>query len=276
MATALLRRLEACYDAIPREAGSQAQDVGPLVVFHGSRPLSPSYARPRLTAPDAAPTHLTVADVDAARSRQRALGVTETLEWVAEVTPSLEPAAVASGFRVERCPLMVLDPAHLPRPTPADVHLLDPADDDFALRVAESWAVAEIAFAGDSHAGTDTDAADVAGVMALVDPARALAMAEAHWNGHLREAVAYGPAGEVVARGSWQSGLGAAEIVGVATLPSHRGHGLATRVSAVLARSALDAGHDLVFLSAADDRVASIYARIGFTRVGTACIAELP
>ena len=31
----------------------------------------------------------------------------------------------------------------------------------------------------------------------------------------------------------------------------------------------------VIFLSAADDRVAAIYTRIGFQQVGTACIAEL-
>lgn len=271
MTAALLRRIEATYDAIPRDAGSHADDVGPLVVFHSSRPLSPSYARP-VPVPGApfAGLPFTAADVDAARARQRELGVTETLEWIDEVAPSLEAAAITSGFRVERCPLMVLDPERLP-PEPSDgVRLLDPASGDFELCVAASWAVAELAFGGEDGGPTERDSR-----MAAVDPARAVAAAHAHAVGRLRMAVAEVPGAGVTASGLWQSGCGAAEIVAVATLSSYRGRGLGTSVTAALARSALAAGNGLVFLSAADDRVAAMYARIGFTRVGTACIAEL-
>ena len=41
-------------------------------------------------------------------------------------------------------------------------------------------------------------------------------------------------------------------------------------------RQALDSGADLVFLSAASEDVARVYARIGFHRVGTACLAAPP
>lgn len=74
---------------------------------------------------------------------------------------------------------------------------------------------------------------------------------------------------------AWQSGRGVAEIVALATLSSYRGRGLAASLSAALARSALAEGNGLVFRSAADDRVAAIYARIGSKQVGTACVAEL-
>jgi predicted GNAT family acetyltransferase len=45
-------------------------------------------------------------------------------------------------------------------------------------------------------------------------------------------------------------------------------------VTAALARHALDEGATLVLLSAAEEAVARIYARLGFRRIGTACIAE--
>ena len=38
--------------------------------------------------------------------------------------------------------------------------------------------------------------------------------------------------------------------------------------------TALQDGADLVFLSAGDDDVARLYSKVGFRRVGTACIAE--
>jgi hypothetical protein len=36
----------------------------------------------------------------------------------------------------------------------------------------------------------------------------------------------------------------------------------------------LTTGADLIFLSAGDDDVARLYTRVGFRRLGTACIAE--
>jgi predicted GNAT family acetyltransferase len=64
------------------------------------------------------------------------------------------------------------------------------------------------------------------------------------------------------------------EIVGVATLPVARRRGLASAVTAALTRRALADGAAVVFLSAAAEEVAQIYARLGFRRIGTACIAE--
>ncbi len=65
-----------------------------------------------------------------------------------------------------------------------------------------------------------------------------------------------------------------AEIAGVATLPSARRRGYASQLTASLARNALENGVQLVFLSAGDDDVARLYSKVGFRRVGTACIAE--
>ncbi|WP_326552869.1 GNAT family N-acetyltransferase [Micromonospora sp. NBC_01813] len=64
-----------------------------------------------------------------------------------------------------------------------------------------------------------------------------------------------------------------AEIVGVGTLPRARRRGLASAVTATLARRALADGVDLVFLAAGDDDIAVLYHRLGFRRIGTACIA---
>ena len=93
-------------------------------------------------------------------------------------------------------------------------------------------------------------------------------------SGAKAEAVVRVPGDGIVARGGLQSALGAAEVVGVATLPSARRHGHGAAVSALLARVALERGNDLVFLSAVNEDVARMYASIGFRRVGTAGIAE--
>jgi len=67
---------------------------------------------------------------------------------------------------------------------------------------------------------------------------------------------------------------GIAEITGVGVLPSSRRQGLGAAVTALLAGDALTRGVDTVFLSASDEAVARIYARIGFRVIGTAMIAE--
>jgi ribosomal protein S18 acetylase RimI-like enzyme len=86
---------------------------------------------------------------------------------------------------------------------------------------------------------------------------------------------AFGPAGPVAA-GSYQLADGVAEITGVGVLPSSRQRGLGAGVTAALAADAIARGADIVFLSATDDQVARIYARLGFRRIGTAMIADPP
>jgi predicted GNAT family acetyltransferase len=81
----------------------------------------------------------------------------------------------------------------------------------------------------------------------------------------------------VVASVGWHQPLeGASEIVGVATLPAFRRRGLGAAVTATLVADALERGIELVFLSADDERVARVYAKVGFERVGTACAASVP
>jgi predicted GNAT family acetyltransferase len=63
------------------------------------------------------------------------------------------------------------------------------------------------------------------------------------------------------------------EVVGVATLPSVRRRGLAAAVTSALTQHALDHGAEVVFLSAGDEDVARLYARIGYRPLATACIA---
>lgn len=65
-----------------------------------------------------------------------------------------------------------------------------------------------------------------------------------------------------------------AEIAGVATLPAARRRGLGAALTATLARELVAAGTDLVFLSAGSNEIARVYLRVGFRRIGTACIAE--
>jgi predicted GNAT family acetyltransferase len=59
----------------------------------------------------------------------------------------------------------------------------------------------------------------------------------------------------------------------VATLPAMRRRGLGAAVTGALVADALAHGAQIVFLSAGSEDVARVYARLGFRRIGTACIA---
>ena len=64
--------------------------------------------------------------------------------------------------------------------------------------------------------------------------------------------------------------------MGVATLPSEQGARLGSAVTWALVEDARALGIGTVFLSAGSERIARIYARLGFRRVGTAYVAEAP
>jgi GNAT superfamily N-acetyltransferase len=264
--TDLLARIERSYDAIPRIEGVRVEPVGPFELFLREGAGWPYYARPRFGA-----VEITETDVAAVLARQRELDVPQAIEWVLDTTPALLPAA-QHLLSVTLAPLMVLDPELLPGFP--DGGTPDPSSPTFVADRAVSIAVAQIGF---GHGGTAIGVAGTvdrdAAVMPVV-PELLEVVARDLRAGHKAEAVVHDPEAGIVARGAFQSALGAAEVVGVATLPSarHRGHGAA--VSALLAREALARGNDVVFLSAASEDVARVYARIGFRRIGTAAIAE--
>ena len=264
----VLERLERCYDAIPRVGGARVEAVGPFELFLREGPGWQYYARPRLGSGD-----ITAADVEAVRSRQRALGAPEAIEWVVEVTPSLRVAAEEAGLPVLLAPLMVLDPTALSHGSD-NAFLLDPDDPAFADQYAASGAVAHLGFGAPGVLPGPAGPAERDAAARPADPALLAFIGAGLRSGAKAEAVVRVPGDGIVARGGLQSALGAAEVVGVATLPSARRHGHGAAVSALLARVALERGNDLVFLSAVNEDVARMYASIGFRRVGTAGIAE--
>ncbi|MET9627587.1 GNAT family N-acetyltransferase [Lentzea sp. NPDC006480] len=211
----------------------------------------PYYARPRF--PGGRPT---VADVLKMRARQRELDVPEALEWVHETTPDLLDAAVAAGLEVLQAPLMVLDPDELPAPHP-HVRVLD-------TRPVEVSVVAQLAF---SSPGTSPGEVGTAERDAELRNATPIATRHRH-------AVADLPGEGVLAVGTAQRAGGVVEIAGIGTLPAARRRGLGGAVTAELARDALQRGAELVFLSAGSLDIARVYERVGFRRVGTACIAS--
>jgi ribosomal protein S18 acetylase RimI-like enzyme len=255
----VLATLETYYDAAPRP-NSTTEEVGPFTVFVKVDPDSwEYYARPRLGLDG----DVTREDVDAVRARQRELGLPENLEWVHETTPSLLPAALASGLTVDECPLLVFaDPSleqGFPRRVDAEVtgrvRVLGP-DDDLGSVVGAIHA---------GFAGTD----EVTPRTARRQPALMRA-------GLLTMAAAYDDQGAVLGGGSHGPRGTTTELTGIAVLPRARRRGVGAAITGALVEDAHAQGVRTVFLSAQDDAVARVYERVGFVRVGTACIASAP
>ncbi len=289
-------RLERFYDALPRPY-ARAEDFGDLVLFVREGEGWPYYARPRPggDTPSAA-------DITAVRRRQRELGVPESFEWVHETTPDLLAIARSAGLEVLLAPLLTLDPAALVPDLPvagATVELLDPASSRYPQDLAASRTVAQLAFGAPANTTPLEEAAaqaepapiqpepppstlvtDVAGpaerdaALAELSDALVDGFRERAATGSYRTAVAVSPTDGILATGALMRSGDVAEIAGVATLPSARGRGYASQLTATLARQALHDGVHLIFLSAGDDDVARLYTKVGFRRIGTACIAE--
>ncbi|MGS2615233.1 GNAT family N-acetyltransferase [Micromonospora sp. LZ34] len=268
----LFDRLERFYDAVPRDV-ARAEEYGGLVLFVRDGTGWPFYARPRLDAGEAP----SLADVARVRERQRELGLPEAFEWVHETTPDLLAVARSAGLSVLEAPLMVLDPAALPDPATlaaVPVRLLDPDAPDFAADVAVRRAVAAVGFSAPGTGRGDAGPAEREAAVAEVDLA-ALAEERTRIADGARLSVLAGtPAEGALASGMAMRVDDVAEIAGVATLPAARRRGLGAGVTATLARELLAAGTDLVFLSAGSEEIARVYLRVGFRRIGTACIAE--
>ncbi|BBH67000.1 hypothetical protein ACTI_36850 [Actinoplanes sp. OR16] len=277
----LFDRLEQFYDALPRP-WARVEEIGSLDLFVREGEGWPYYARPRLGShtPSAA-------DIIETRRRQRDLGVPEAFEWVHECSPDLLAVARSAGLDVLLAPLLVLDPAALVPDLPirdARIRYLDPASPAFAADLRAARAVARLGFGAPAYRAPlevveNTLVIDGAGpaerdAFEELTPEAVQATRVMLESGDYVTAVAESPAEGILATATSQRVGQVAEVVGVATLPSARNRGYASQLTATLTGRLLARGVDLVLLSAGDDDVARLYTRVGFRRVGTACVAQ--
>jgi ribosomal protein S18 acetylase RimI-like enzyme len=272
-------RLERFYDALPR-SDAHAEDFGGLVLFVREGAGWPFYARPKPGADTPS-----AADITAVRQRQRDLGLPEAFEWVHDTTPDLLAVARSAGLDVLLAPLMVLEVAALVPDLPvtgATIRLLDPNSPSFGADLAASRAVAQLGFGAPPAVSTPPmpgslllEPAGPAERDAVPPPDDDLVEASRKRTlvGRITTGVVESPTEGALATGSVQRVGDVAEIAGVATLPSARRRGYASQLTATLARDAVQNDVHLIFLSAGDDDVARLYSRVGFRRIGTACIA---
>ncbi len=246
----LLGRIERYYDLAPRVSAT-TEEVGPFTLFLRADPRGwPYYARPR----SGAGTHPSAADVRRVRQRQQALALPEQLEWIGELVPGLAQAARDAGMTVRQHPLMVLSrPVHPPPVEGVEVRLLDAGDP--TLGAVHS--AVEAGFEESDEVGTG-DAPYLRDLVA---------------RGSTRLVGAY-EAGVPIGGGSHQPRDESTELTGIAVVPQARRRGVGAAVTAALVADARALGVETVLLSADTPRVADVYARVGFTRIATACIAE--
>jgi ribosomal protein S18 acetylase RimI-like enzyme len=262
----VIERIDAFCDAVPRRR-ARADEHGPLVLFVPTGPGWPYYARPRRGSRPP----VTAADVRAVRARQRELIIPESFEWIEQVAPEMAAAAAEASLEVQTHPLMVLSaPPEAPvLPPGSTVRVVAPED----AELDRIWAVPSVAFGNPGTASGEAGPAERDKIAADHDGGTIAMLRERLRSGHSVLAAAFGPDGPLAA-GSCQAVDGVAEITGVGVLPSSRRLGLGAAVTALLAKDALDRGVETVFLSASDNAVARVYARIGFREIGTAMIAE--
>ncbi|MFD7609583.1 GNAT family N-acetyltransferase [Streptomyces sp. NPDC059828] len=265
----LLDRIEGYYDAVPRTS-ARAEDFRALTLFVQEGQGWPFYARPTLGS-GAVPS---ADDVERVRARQRELGVPESFEWVAETAPGLRAAVEAAGLVVHEHPLMALagDIVSAPAPDGARVRILGPEDPV----LPSALAVPRLAFA-EPGTGIGTAGADeLARAARTAADDGTVARVTARMRAGLTVVAAAESESVALCSGMHQPVGEVTEVVGVGTLPSARRRGLGIAVTAALVEDARARGVSTVFLSAGDEDVARIYARVGFRHIGTALIAEPP
>lgn len=263
MTDPLLQRIEAFYDLVPR-ASAHTEQLGPFTLFVADYGW-PFYARPTLGARDP----VTTADVQAILERQQALKIPQAVEWLSDLAPDVFEPVHAAGLSIHRCPLMVLD-GEPPAPKPLagiDIRIVTPDEPD--LLASTRAAVGQGFEAGGVDVGpdpaTDPTPPDVTSTIRRIR------------DGLLVHVTAIDQAsGEILGGGAHvpRAEASVTELVGIGVKPSARRRGIGLAIAALLAADAQHSGIDTVFLSADSDAVARMYARAGFVRRGTSCIAE--
>lgn len=242
-----LDEIEAYYDTVPRAAAT-TEEVGPFTLFLAEEGTGwEFYARPRLGGREA----FTADDVRRVLARQVELGRPRSIEWVDEITPSLLPAVAAAGHEAGLYPLLAL-PHDTEVPVPERTRALPSDDADLGLAVGAVHAAFE---------GADEITTRPTG-----------RRPELIADGRLVEVAAYDADGRLVGGGSAAPRGQTAELMGIGVPPSHRTAGVGTAITQALVHACREAGVRTVFLSAYNDGAASIYRRVGFVDVGTACI----
>lgn len=245
---ALLRRLaENVMDTAA--AGREVVDLRPFRAF-----LSPESDLVYLNyAVPVAPCEDWSAALAELRAAFEARGRVLRFEYFDALWPTLRPALEQARLTLElAAPVMALVPGELvPRGSPeVEVRVLaaeDP-DADFALHAHLGAAGFQMPLPAPPEVSVPRDRARVA-------------------EGGLLAAIAW-RRGEPAGAGSLLIGGEVGELAGVATVPAHRGRGVAAVLCSGLIAAGFARGLELAWLSAGDDPARALYHTLGFRHLG--------
>ncbi|HWQ12018.1 MAG TPA: GNAT family N-acetyltransferase [Roseiflexaceae bacterium] len=246
--------IERLQSAMRENARAQclAEHIPPFTAFFHPRDLLTSL---NYAVPDAPLAGDLSAELDALRAAFRRRHRRLRLEFIEEFAPGLGHALLAGGLLEEaRQPLMVCTPEswrpppHVPGLSVAALDATAPLE-----AIKEYLATNELGFNPQgSGVFSDEDALRFRRELAS---GRAFT---AYLDGQPAGAGMFNPP-----RG------GLAELVGITTLAPFRRRGVATALTAHMARTAFELGASAAFLTAADEAASRVYERAGFRRAGT-------
>jgi ribosomal protein S18 acetylase RimI-like enzyme len=251
--SAIERRIQAALlDGASR--WREVERVGPFTATfaRGSSHPSLNYAVPD---EGAEPSHRAVEALLRAFGRR---GLVARLEYLPSLAPKVAGALLAAGFSVEtRAPLLVLGEVTAAG-VPGGIELVEVASDDDmrAAAAAQHEAYGEPEPPSEGWLDGVRRSIAAGGLLVL---ARETSTGEAAGGGQCTPPQ-----------------RGATELTSVGVRPAFRRRGIAAAMTAWLAGRMRARGTDLVFLTAAGDAEARIYARVGFERVGEALYVSLP
>ena len=204
--------------------------------------------------PDEPPFDDLEASLAALRSEFAARGRLPRFEFIEEYAPQLAPALRAAGFAEEaRQALMVCTAAtYSPAPDVPGLTLSELTNMSAPDEVQTFLTCQRRGF--DPHDAGATEA-DVEHFLRTVGAGRAfVAWLE----------------GQPVGAGIYTAPFdGVTEVAGLATLEPFRRRGIATALTALAVRRALEQGAEIACLTAADERAGRVYERVGFARCAT-------
>ena len=246
----LLERLHASLHAVA-DSTKQSERVGPFTAFLD--PLRPiKYLSWALPDPHAPGDELAAA-LPALIDHYRALDRTARTEHFEAVCPDLSEVLDTAGWVLsERVALMVCTPETLTAPPAPDglvVERIGPEVDDATIR---EFIATQVGAFGDHEEPASDE---------VVARWRERSAREHVFAGYLDGRI-------VGTAASLPPALGAAEVVGVATVEAYRRRGIAGTLTAATVAAAFAEGAELAWLSAADEAAGRIYANAGFAFVG--------
>ena len=247
--TPLLKKIDQYLNAVPRP-NCDVVEVPPFTIFfrRDSEMTEITYARP--TSPLVGELTKAFTEVKAEFAKRKR---TCRWEFIEDLFPTLPALLLKHGFAepITR-PLLAVT---------RDTFICESNSDIEIIKIGKAEASVVDKVVGASFGDED------------VDPNEPIDMESGYLLGMIdRGCSAYAAKidGRIVGGGVHSPVDDTTELAGIGVLPAYRRRGVAGALSAALVADAFERGCECVFLSAADEAVQRVYARIGFVRIGVA------